>query len=149
MRAFVSSPVDLPPAAESRQFSRADLVFYGVDARNASYSARIFLDQVGAEPDTSPSREMGYAGSFNIFGHGGCFGDEGHCEVPDEPPDPFDTRPPHPLTPQTKIVDISAALKATEGGQIVVTAIVVVPGQEAADTADELTFASLRLLVYV
>ena len=23
-----------------------------------------------------------YAGSFYIFGHGGCFGDVGHCDVP-------------------------------------------------------------------
>jgi hypothetical protein len=148
MKTFVSDPIELPQVAADRQFSRADLVFYGVDARHGSFSARIFLDPAGAEPDLSPSRAAGYAGFFHVFGHGGCFGDDGHCDVQDKPADPFDNAPTRAPTLQTRIVDITDALNATEGGQILVTGIAVVPGQDAPAATDDLQFSSLRLLVY-
>jgi tyrosinase len=55
--------------------------------------------------------EQGYAGRFVVFGHGGCFGDEGHCELPSEPRARTDLRLAHPLTPQTKLVTVTDALR--------------------------------------
>ncbi len=50
-------------------------------------------------------------GRFVVFGHGGCLGDEGHCEVPSEPRARTDLRLAHPLTPQTELVTVADALR--------------------------------------
>lgn len=140
MDRFVSEPIELPASA----FDRADLVFYGVEHRGDSYTARVFLDRPEAAPEVAPDRSAGYAGMFVVFGHGGCVGDPGHCDVPAER-DPFDTRPPHGLTPQTKLVEVTDALGAAGSGQVVVTVLAVVPGGELADV---MRFSGLRLLTY-
>jgi hypothetical protein len=46
-----------------------------------------------------------------VFGHGGCYGDEGHCDVPEPSADATDLRPRHPLTPLTTFVTITGALQ--------------------------------------
>jgi len=142
---FVSAPLELPdPEAE---FARADLVFYGVDHSGSSFEARVFLENADASLATSRD-DPSYAGAFHVFGHGGCFGDEGHCDVPTEPPDPFDLRPPHQLLPQAKLVVVTDALRrALSAGRAVVTVTIV------AETPDErpndvLGFTRLRLLTY-
>ena len=43
-------------------------------------------------------------GRFHVFGHGGCFGEIGHCDV--QPRRLFDSRKPHALTPITKTVEV-------------------------------------------
>ena len=88
---FISDPIELP-ARDGEDHSRADLVFYDVDHSGASYEARVFINAPDADAGT-PRDDPHYAGSFCIFGHGGCFGDTGHCDVPSEPRDPFDLRP--------------------------------------------------------
>ena len=92
------------------RFSRADLVFTGVDHSDRSYEVRVFLNNRGATAETPRTAENGYAGRYVVFGHGGCFGGSGHCDVPTEPRGPYDLRPQHPLTPQTKIVTVTDAL---------------------------------------
>ncbi|MEY2443175.1 MAG: hypothetical protein QOJ46_2601 [bacterium] len=144
---FVSGAIELPSTAAGDSFRRADLVFYGVEHRGDSYTARVFLDATDGDPDRSPDRTDGYAGMFTIFGHGGCFGDPGHCRVP-ETRDPFDSRPPHGLIPQTKVVDVTDALKAHDGSSVVVTVLAVVPGEDGAKLGDALRFSGLRLLTY-
>ena len=76
---------------------RADLIFYGLDHSGACYEAQVFMAArgVGGEPDRE---HRAYVGSFFILGHGGCFGDVGHCDIP-AARDPFDLRPPHQLEP--------------------------------------------------
>jgi tyrosinase len=142
---FVSDPLELTdPEAE---FARADLTFYDVDHSGPSFEARVFLDNPGASRDTARD-DRSYAGAFHVFGHGGCFGDAGHCDVPQGPVDPFDLRPPHQLTPQTKTVIITDALKAAIAGgrnEVTVTVVVETPGGEADDV---LAFSRLRLLTY-
>src|SRR5262245_49035451 len=64
-------------------FSRADLVFYGVDHSGPSYEAWIFLNNPEATLDTPAEPAQGYAGRFTVFGHGGCYGEAGHCDVAD------------------------------------------------------------------
>ena len=61
-------------------FTRADLVFTGVDHSSLSYEVRVFLNNTDVDDETPCIPEVGYAGSFSVFGHGNCFGDIGHCE---------------------------------------------------------------------
>jgi tyrosinase len=149
MDSFVSTPLELTASQAAGTFRRADIVFYEVDARGASFTARVFLDAPGPKPNTSPARKRGYAGFFTIFGHGGCFGDEGHCDVPAAGDrDPFDLDPPHPLTPQTKLVEVTERLKALRGARVIVTVLPVTPSKGGAKLIDALQFKSLRLLSY-
>jgi tyrosinase len=143
---FVSDPIELP-AHDGEDPSRADLVFYDVDHSGMSYEARVFINAPDADADT-PRDDPRYAGSFCIFGHGGCFGDIGHCDVPTEPRDPFDLRPPHQLVPASKTVIITAAFKrliAPEDETMTVTVVAFVPGDSPNDV---LQFDTIRLLTY-
>jgi hypothetical protein len=144
--------IALTPAAASGEFTRADIVFYGVEHRGPSFAGRVYLNTSDAHVGVSRRIEDGYAGSFVVFGHGGCFGDQGHCKLPSEPRDPFDSRPPHGLLPQTLPVDITDALKRVQGDELTVTVVPVVRGQaEDEDVfvrADVLFFTELRLLTY-
>jgi hypothetical protein len=92
------------------RFSRADLVFTGVDHSADSYEVLVFLNNPAAVDTTPHNLESGYGGRFVIFGHGGCYGEAGHCDVP-ETRTPDDLRLPHPLTPATKIVTVTEALR--------------------------------------
>lgn len=147
---YLVRDLKLSPSTIAREFTRADLVFYGVDHRGPSYEALVFLNAPEATLDTPLDVEAGFAGSFVIFGHGGCFGDVGHCEVPAAPRDPFDSRPPHGLTPQTKMVDITEAFKHPRcaGETLTVNVLPVVPHAEGAKQDNVLFFTGLRLLTY-
>ena len=142
-------PSDLPSRdGEGDAPHRVDLVFYDVDHSRASYEARIFLNAPDADAQT-PRDDPHYAGSYCIFGHGGCFGDVGHCDVPTVPSDPFDLRPPRQLVPAAKTVIVSEAFKrvvAPDDETMTVTVVVaVVPGAEATDV---LQFDTIGLLTY-
>lgn len=142
---FVSDPIDLPEHAADAEI-RADLVFYGVDHSGPSYEARIFINAPDASTDT-PRDDPRYAGSFCIFGHGGCFGDVGHCDIPEEV-DPFDLRGPHQLIGAAKTVIVSEAFArvvAPGDETMTVTVVAVVPGAEEHDV---LRFDTVRLLTY-
>jgi hypothetical protein len=149
-RYLTDPPLSLPPAVPVGEFDAAELIFYDVDHSGPSFAALVFLNSPDADIGTPLDDEAGFAGSFYIFGHGGCVGDEGHCEVPDKPKDPFDTRPLHPLTRQTKIVDISAALKRADvsSGELLVTVVPVVPAPEQVERADVLFFSAMRFVTY-
>lgn len=150
MERFHSDPLPLSPSIREGHFSAADLIFYDVDHSGPSFKAAVFLNAPKVGIDTPLDPEVGYAGSFTILGHGGCFGDEGHCHVPTHPKDPFDTRPLHPLTPLTKMVDVSEGLKRTadDGEHLSVTVLPIVPGAEGAELRDVLFFSSMRLVAY-
>jgi tyrosinase len=146
MQRYVSAPID-NPAAGDHPFDRADLVFYGVDHSGPSFEARVYLNLHDADVTTGHDHPA-YAGSFTIFGHAGCAGDEGHCDVPTGPRDPFDRRPPHGLTGQTRTVIVTDALKRVPDAQVVVTVVAVRPGAEGAAATDALAFDSFRLLTF-
>jgi len=145
---YVSDPLDLP--AREPGFYRADLIFYGVDHSGSSYEARVFLNNPSADAKTPRTLEKGYAGRFHIFGHGGCFGDdEGHCEV--RPRRPFDPRPEHPLTPATKTVIATDAVRRAikQGKQVTVTIVpIVTSGTTKCDYNNVLGFQRIKVLTY-
>jgi hypothetical protein len=148
---YVSDPpLPLSPAVAAGEFTNAQLIFYDVDHSGPSFEAFVFLNAPQAGVGTPLEEEAGFAGSFVIFGHGGCVGDEGHCDVPDGPKDPFDSRPLHPLTPQTKMVDVSGPLKraSAAGDRLTVTVLPMLPGDEGAELADVLFFSAMRLVAF-
>ena len=116
-----------PVGPEEGRFTRADLVFFGVDHSETSYEVRVFLNNPTADASTPRTAEHGYAGRFVVFGHGGCFGDEGHCEVPGEPRASTDLRLAHPLTPQTKLVTVTDALRRVLAEQEGLRQVTLVP----------------------
>ena len=147
MKRFVSEPVDNPTREGQPEFQRADLIFYGVDHSGPSFEARVYFndDQADESTDREP---QSFAGSFTVFGHAGCAGDEGHCDVPSGPRDAFDRRPPHPLTPQTKTVIVTDALRRTTGPKVVITVIAVRPAADGPQAVDALVFERFALLTY-
>jgi tyrosinase len=110
MANFVANPLTVTLTAPGESYYRADLEFHGVDHSKASFEGRLFINQPDAGPDTPTSIDS-YAGSFWIFGHGGCAGDEGHCEPVTERR-AFDFRPEHQLTTVSKRVMITGKLRA-------------------------------------
>jgi hypothetical protein len=122
--------VDLPfPAEEGlTPFTRADVVITGVDHSGSSYEVRLFLNNQAATAETPRTAEQGYAGRFTVFGHGGCYGDEGHCEVPAPSADPTDLRSAQPLTPLDPYVNITGALRRVlaDGGALQTVTLVPV-----------------------
>src|SRR5262249_48527318 len=92
-------------------FSRADLVFDGIEHGGPSFEARVFLNNLQADMNTPLTATSGYVGSFHIFGHGGCFGDDPtHCSIR-QTPRLYDPRPAHPLTPARKVVIATEAIR--------------------------------------
>jgi hypothetical protein len=148
MERFTSQPLENPAATGQPPFQRADIVFYGVDHSGPSFEARIYLNNPDADLDSSRDGESRYAGSFTVFGHNGCAGDAGHCRVPDGPKDPFDRRPPHGLTPQTKTVIATSAIREIAEETITVTVVPVRPGPDGAEVVDALGFERVAVISY-
>jgi len=146
MDRYVSEPLPIPEY-DASDVSRADLVLTGVDHEGDSYIGHVYLDNPDASYETARELEHGYAGSFTVFGHAGCFGDEGHCDPKQRYTDEFDLRPPHPLTPITKTVVVTDALKRC-ANEVVVTIVAADENDEEGRPSDALDFQELRLLTY-
>jgi tyrosinase len=133
-----------------KDFHRADLVFEGLDHSGATFEARVFVNNKAATATTATTAQKGYAGTFHIFGHGGCFGDAGHCEVRGLPR-PYDPRPAHPLTPARKVVIATEAIRrAIKGKDMTVTVVPIVrAGTEECDYKDVLKFEKLSVRTYL
>lgn len=153
MDRFDSPPIPLSPAVRAGDFKAAQLIFYDVDHSGPSFRALAFLDAPDVDAGTPTEPDAGYAGHFTIFGHGGCVGDKGHCEVPEVWKDPFDRRALHALTPQTKIINVTDALKRICAGErddehLRVTVLALLPGKEGAEPGDVLFFSAMRLVAF-
>ncbi len=131
-------------------FKRADLVFDGVDHSGVSFEARVFVNNEAADERTPKAADNGYAGSFHIFGHGGCFGDVGHCEVRGNPRR-YDPRPAHPLTPARKVLIATSAIRKAmaQGKEMTVTVVPIVrAGTPRCDYENVLKFDRIQVLSY-
>jgi|GEM_PF-399751 len=134
----------------SSTFSRADLKFDGVDHAGVSYEARIFFNYPEADESTPLTLDYGYAGRFHIFGHGGCFGDVGHCEIREQRR-PFDPRPGHPLTPAGKTVIATEAIRQAmkKWKEVTITVVpIVLSGTKLCDYEDVLKFDKVSIVTY-
>ena len=149
MERFVSEPIRIAePEHGERTFARADIVLYGVDHSGESYEGRVFFENPGAGIETPRDPGQGYAGSFYVFGHGGCYGEEGHCDPARRTTDEFDLRLPHPLEPFTKTIIVTKALQAVAAEAVVVTVVPVASAPDGPRLSDALHFTHLRLLTY-
>jgi len=124
----VTFEIELPAGEDLPDLSRADLTFYGLDHSGPSYQVRVFLNHPDAGPGTPLTADAGFVGRFSVFGHGGCFGDEGHCEVRG-PVSAFDRRPPHQLVPIARYLTVTDAVRdliQRDTQSVTVTAVPVV-----------------------
>jgi len=147
MRPYLSRPIGLTPVDIGASYYRADLVFDGVDHSGSSFALRVFFDNPDATHDTEASAENGYVGSVYVFGHGGCFGDEGHCDVPVRRR-AFDDRPPHQLIPAKMWIEVTDAIRqlAQRQDQLVITVVPIMPGEVAEDS--QVSFQKVSLVTY-
>lgn len=142
---FRSKALELPDPEHG--FDRVDLAFYDVDHSSATYEARIFIGAPRGLARDVGADHPAYAGSFFVFGHDRCYGEEGHCEVP-EGRDPFDLRLPHHLEPEAEIVTVTDAVRRlAEGGKRKAPVDVLARGPDGAPVK-ALAFDRLRLLTY-
>ncbi|HUI21523.1 MAG TPA: hypothetical protein VLZ74_10840 [Methylocella sp.] len=150
-RTFTSPPVPIEFASPEHRFARADIEISGIFHGEASYEGRIFLNNPKATAETPKDLAHGYAGSFHIFGHGGCLGDVGHCEISEHNRESFDFRPPHPLTPAKKRVTVTTALRevAKDNAEVTVTVVPVVTAiNELCDPEDVFRCENIQFVTY-
>jgi tyrosinase len=148
---YTSKPVPIDFAGPEHRYVRSDLEIYGIYHGGPSYEGRIFLNNSKADQTTARTRENGYAGSFYIFGHGGCLGDPGHCEVNEEKREEYDFRSPHPLTPAKKKVTVTNTLReiAKTNKTATITVVPVVTAtNELCDDLDVFRFEKMRFVSY-
>lgn len=146
---YTSKPIRLSPAMRRAAFKRAVLQFHKVDHSGASFQARIFFNNPRANEKTPMTLEEGYAARFHIFGHGRCWGDAGHCDVPTARR-PFDVRSPHPLTPREVEVVVTDALRkvALQTDTLTITVVpVIYAASDKRDMKDCFHFKDLTLLL--
>jgi hypothetical protein len=111
-KAIIVRGLEVPAHPEAGvDFDHADLQFHQVDHSGHSYEVRVYLNNSSASEETGRDAAAGYAGSFHIFGHGGCYGDEGHCDPARRGQHPFDYRLAHPNEPMMKSLEVTEALK--------------------------------------
>lgn len=150
-KTYTSGRIGIDATPLAGDFARADIEFHGLDHSGASFEGRVFLNKPDADESTELTPDNGYAGSFHIFGHGGCYGDVGHCEAHVEQR-AFDPRQSATLTPETKVVRATDALQraaADQGEDITVTVVPVITGRtEQTGTEDVLKFDNLSIVTY-
>ncbi|HEX5619507.1 MAG TPA: hypothetical protein VFX51_13885 [Solirubrobacteraceae bacterium] len=66
MASYTTPPIPIP----SPDTRRAELVFSGVEQGGPSFEGRVFLNRTDADEQTPRTPEMGYAGSFHVYGYG-------------------------------------------------------------------------------
>lgn len=150
-KTYTSKPVPIEFAGPDHRYTRADLEIDGIFHSEASYEGRIFLNNPTANQDTPRTPDKGYAGSFHIFGHGGCLGDPGHCEVNEHNREAYDFRQPHPLTPAKKRVTVTNVLReiAKTNKAVTVTVVpVVTAANELCDTQNVFRFSDMKFVTY-
>jgi hypothetical protein len=82
-----------------------------------------------------------------IFGHGGCFGDVGHCDIPASR-DPFDLRPPHQLEPALRVLTVTDAVNVLLERGIETAKVTVNARTAPRKAADVPAFDTVRLATY-
>lgn len=135
MASYTAPPIRVP----SRETRRAELVFGGVEQAGPSYEGRVFLNRVDADESTPRRPDLGYAGSFHVYGYG---------EV--DPPSIAQARRagvPGPLAPIEKRVSaqeeaVRAAIR--DSGTLTVT-VVTVPA-DPGGRAPEQPFTDLSVV---
>jgi tyrosinase len=149
-RRIVTAPVDVTDIVRSGDFRRADLEIGGIRHTGSSYDAWVYFNHPDADQQTG-TEDPGYVGSFTVFGHGGCFGAEGHCDAPDTRRR-FDRRPLSRAIRMKKRVTLTDALLAAraDGGQLQITVVgtPIAGSSPAAEPEGVLDIKRVSVVVY-
>jgi hypothetical protein len=149
MDRYVSPALQLPAHSEVSEHDRIDLELRGVDHSAGSYSVRVFVNHPDADAETTMDENAAYAGSFYVFGHGPCLGDEGHCDIRGGPINPYDYRLPHQLTPQYHRLQITDAVRRGDGDETFTVTLVAVENRDGqASSSDLMVFTRLSVVAY-
>lgn len=149
MRRFVSDPLFVAPPSGAYAWATAELLVYGVDHSGPSYEVRVFVDAPDADVETPLTLQAGYAGCFTIFGHGGCFGDDDHCDPNKRFSDAYDLRLPHQSALQTKIVRVTDAVRQAGADAVTITLVAVEPDESGGPrSSDAFAAEEIRLVTY-
>lgn len=144
-------PVQIDAKKLDGGFYRADVEFYGVEHKDMSFECRIFINNEQATYKTQMNSKNGYAGIFYVFGHGGkCYGDEGHCEVPQKIRE-HDMRRSHHLAPiyVNAIITDMLKEKILETTEIKITAVpVLTEKNDLTNLKEFFKCKEMRLVVY-
>lgn len=108
---IVCEPVPSETLVPAADFSSADFEVGGIRHTGSSYEGHVYVNNPDATPETGTDPATGYAGSFSVFGHGGCFGAEGHCDNREAERRRFDNRPLARSIRMKKRVSITEALR--------------------------------------
>jgi len=92
-----------------KDFSRAEVRFEGLTPPDDSFEVRVFVNTPKASARTRTDGNPNYLGSQHFFGHGGCFGADGHCDP--KPRDIFDLRPKHHFDPIRVRLNVTKPLR--------------------------------------
>jgi tyrosinase len=145
MQRWTSEALAVPRDAGA-PFTHANLEFEDVEHDGPSFVVQLVLNNPDVKDATAPETQ-GYAGHFTVFGHGECWGDAGHCDVPSSRLHMFDRRPLHPLTPINVTVDVTdALLEMPEAEEVVVTALA--ESLDPGVTSNPLRFKRLTLVTF-
>jgi hypothetical protein len=146
---FTSPPINVYVNEKEHEYYRVDIEFHGVDHSGPSYEGRVFLNKPNANKNTPLDYKNNYAGSYNIFGHGGCFGDIGHCDI--KPRRAYDSRAAHPLTPALKTIVVTNLIKKILKSKQTIT-VTIVPiiakGGRMSNVKDVVHIGSIRINAY-
>ena len=149
---YVSKEINLDIKKLENEFYRADIEIHNVDRSVPSYEGRLFLNNPNAHQKTAPTLKNGYVGSYHIFGHAGCYGDVGHCDLP-QGERMYDYRPSHHLKPIYKRVVITDALKKlgknTSKFKITIVPVIQDLSIETSDSYDDIIkFEKIGIITY-
>lgn len=109
-RVYISPEIVFDIKKLEKKFVRADVEIHDVDHSGVSYEGRVFLNNPDANQTTPKDEKSNYAGSYHIFGHGGCFGNVGHCDYKPERRI-YDRRQDLDIRPQYKRIIVTNLLK--------------------------------------
>jgi hypothetical protein len=150
LKTYVSKELFLDINKLENDFKRADIEIHNVDHSGPSYEGRVFLNNPKADQKTKLTLDKGYVGSYHIFGHGGCYGDLGHCDIPKER-EKYDLRPSHHLKPQYKRVIITDALRklGKNTNKFIISIVPFVPDKTSeSNSRDIIKFDKIGIVTY-
>jgi hypothetical protein len=104
-----SEPLRLP--IDFATVKRLDLELEDVRRDAGTFTCYVFVNPEGEVAAEAGRDHPSFAGSFTVFAHGRCWGEEGHCDYRRGAVHAFDRRPPHHLLPINVSMDLSDQLE--------------------------------------
>jgi tyrosinase len=102
---FLSTPIRVDEKIKA--FRKAEIRLHSVPQLMRSCFIRAFLNQPDADAATPVHDNPHFAGYLAVFGHGGCYGGPGHCDLPPAQSRDYDRRPRSHNTPRNHRIDVT------------------------------------------